>query len=618
MRRFTGPLTRPLAVGLLAVALSFAGPALAWQYVIQGKSYDSPTHTAADSIGDLVMLGYSSENERNDAVQTVVKIEGATGSEIWRSTVISANRGGFTVDEQGNPIVAGSTGNSRRLSVQKISGFTGFEIWRVDLVGSDNAFNVRNGARAAAVDPSDDVIVVGHLDPEGFAVIKLSGVSGAELWRFALGRPGGDALALAVDEWGDVIAVGGPFSRGGSEGEFTVVKLSGSDGAELWTVEIDGTASDNDTARSVVIDPAGDVIAVGHLTNSGRGRDLAVVKVSGGSGVELWRAEIDASPGNDVATSVALIGGDVIAAGRLGGMFGVVKLSAATGGELWRATTENGEALSVSVNGSGDVFAGGEVKGTYGIFDQNLLVVHLSGDTGEEVWRSRMKGSRYSDEYAEARSVIVTNSGEVVVAGRITDNKTGVDFLAMSLRSADGVNPRPAGAKRFILREKAGLPGSRRLFLGSRDAGRIYRTVGANPTDVGAALEITNPTTGEFTSIPLPARNWEMVRGPGRRDDRRPFKKWLYLDPLQVDGPCTKLVVQSRGLRVVCSGAQIPFTLDESPGQGSLEVRLKLGGTEFCWVFEGNAVKGDKSTTDGPVGRFGAHKAPAPAACPLP
>ncbi len=112
-----------------------------------------------------------------------------------------------------------------------------------------------------------------------------------------------------------------------------------------------------------------------------------------------------------------------------------------------------------------------------------------------------------------------------------------------------------------------------------------------------------------------------MIRGTGRPEFYRPFKRWLYLDPLQVDGPCTKLVVHSRGLRVVCSGAQIPFTLDESPGQGSLEVRLKFGGdggTEFCWVFEGDAVKGDKSTTDGPVGRFGAHKAPPPVGCPIP
>ena len=112
-----------------------------------------------------------------------------------------------------------------------------------------------------------------------------------------------------------------------------------------------------------------------------------------------------------------------------------------------------------------------------------------------------------------------------------------------------------------------------------------------------------------------------MIRSPRRQEILRPFKKWLYRDTQQIEGPCKKVVVQSRDLRVVCSGAQIPFTLDESPGQGSLEVRLKLGengGTEFCWVFEGDAVKGDKSTTDGPVGRFGAHRAPAPVGCPVP
>ena len=603
------PLLRRISLILSLWAVSVS-PALAWQYVIQGKSHDFPRSARLDPSGDILVRGYSSDNEAKDRRPILLKVDGATGQEVWQAPVGWA--GGMTVDGLGNPILfGGGSRTDKRLTIALHSAFTGFEVWRVFAVGSDTG-----SARAAVVGPGGDIIVAGHLDPNSaprdFVVLKVSGFDGAERWRFTLGPPS-SAYAVAVDGSGEIVAVGGGFH---------MVKLS-STGSERWRAKLDGTASDNDLASAAAFDAAGDVIAAGRLTNSGTGSDLTVVKLSGASGAEVWRTEVDAGTKDSAASLLLDEAGNAIAAGQLGGNFGVVKLSGESGAELWRATAEPGTVFSIAVDSEGDVFAAGEVEGTaFGGGGYYYTVAKYSGATGAELWRSRLHGSVYTDRWAEAGSIMVTGSGEVVVAGRLTDFRTRLDLVVRSLRSADGVNPRPSGAKRFILREKTGLPGSRKLFLGSRDAGQIYRNPAANPTDVGASLEITNPTTGESASIALPAKNWKMIQVPNNRlEILRPFKKWLYLDPLQVDGPCKKVVVHSRDLRVVCSGDQIPFTLDESPGQGSLEVRLEFGGdsgTEFCWVFEGDAVKVDKSTTDGPVGRFVAKNAPPPIGCPTP
>ena len=640
------------AVLALLLCVGSAGPALAWQFVTQAENYANRIPARIDSAGDVLWTGYSSENDEDDPRQTVIKVDGTTGLELWRSGV-GFNAWGIVVDAQGSPILLGGGGG--RLSVAKHSAFTGFQLWRADVMGPDTNYGSGNGASAAAVDPWGDVIVAGILvaDVGGqpvcgdeFAVLKLSGSTGGELWRRTLDREGigcSAARSVAVDESGNVIAAGG-FWNAETKSDFTVIKLSGSAGSELWRVEIDGTASEErgEGATSVLVDPTGDVIAAGQLTNSGTGSDLLVIRLSGASGAEVWRTEIDGSAsGRDGAyrgTKVTLDGlGGVIAAGSLRNIetdldFGVVKLDWTTGSELWRATVDGGNtsqqfeaALSVTVDGSGDVIAGGFVDNPIQYSNQDSLVVKLSGIDGAELWRSRTHGTHYDERWAEATSVVVVDSGDVVVAGLLTNDagrdRPGADSVVARLRGTDGVNQRPTSAKSFVLSEKTGSPASRRLVLASKNPGLILRTVGANPTEVGASLEIHNPATGESASLALPARNWQEVTSPRRRAYLRVFRRWLYLDRGQADGPCKKVVVDPRRIRVDCRGEKIGFTLDETEGQGSLEVRLQLGregGTEFCWLFEGDAVRADRSTVGRSGGRFVVRLAPAPVGCPRP
>ncbi len=114
-------------------------------------------------------------------------------------------------------------------------------------------------------------------------VIKLSGTDGAELWRGTSDTNSERIEGLAFDGNGDVVAVG----KVGSQ--FTVVKRSGTDGTELWREN-----SQTGSALAVLVDPHGDVVAGGGSASSG----LTVLKLRGGSdgGDFVSSAELSASP----------------------------------------------------------------------------------------------------------------------------------------------------------------------------------------------------------------------------------------------------------------------------------------------------------------------------------
>jgi hypothetical protein len=208
--------------------------------------------------------------------------------------------------------------------------------WQASVDGLEGSSDF---AASSAVDSAGNVVAVGSTGDD-FTVLKLSGATGGELWRAELGGSGGtqdEAYSVATDRGGDVIAAG-YFRNSGTSGDFAVVKLSGSTGTELWRTEASGSASKADEARSVAVDSSGNAIAAGYLNNSGTSWDFTVMKLSASTGTEIWRAEVDGSSAEaDQASAVTVDGSsNAIAVGHLasadsGWDFVAVKLSGGDG-----------------------------------------------------------------------------------------------------------------------------------------------------------------------------------------------------------------------------------------------------------------------------------------------
>src|SRR5262249_725513 len=129
-----------------------------------------------------------------------------------------------TVDADGNVIAAGRFENllSVDVGVVKLSGATGAELWRAD-IGDTSAPGF---ATDVVADAAGDVFITGsiHYPSVTGTVVKLSGDDGSEVWHDTP-PPGTGRSVLALDSTGDLVV-------GGSD----VAKLDPTTGATLWSV----------------------------------------------------------------------------------------------------------------------------------------------------------------------------------------------------------------------------------------------------------------------------------------------------------------------------------------------------------------------------------------------
>jgi hypothetical protein len=343
------------------------------------------------------------------------------------------------VDHEGNIIASGSL-SGPTLDVFKLSGEDGSIIWsyRYGLQGV--------ASRAIVVDLNGDVIVGSSWG----ALIKISGVNGAELW---VKSEFGEVTGVKTDESGNVFAVG----RG--EGVFKVIKVDSS-GNLIWRylsrlgVKDDGSGPSYDIGNALALNRSGDVIAAGV-----RDEDFAVIKISGYDGAEIGQQEIDGKGTQSYffeKAEAVVVGADgtVLAAGstspsgnRGPSDFTVAKFSGDLSQTLWVNEipgTDEGidEAHALTIDSAGDVIAAGSLFNIYTDRLGNVIwvgdqfaVVKLSGSTGQVLWKEL---ADYDNEFPArgiAYSVVVNPEGDVFATGLYNDS-----FTVVKKFSANGEN----------------------------------------------------------------------------------------------------------------------------------------------------------------------------------
>lgn len=222
-------------------------------------------------------LGVDSGGDVLLASGVLTKISGADGAVMWHASWGAGD--GLAIDRN-DDVVALHVG-----TVRKARGSDGSMLWE----NSDEHDDLLNGI--IATDPAGDVLMAGHLESSStFAVRKLSGVSGHELWRHVFSAPDEIAAAdqywdnahsaLEVDAAGNVIVAGRLLLPSGPGGTAFVVKLNAADGAEWWRFTVNSPNSD--AMQAVAIDQTGDVFAAGVSANA------YLWKLAGDDGHALW------------------------------------------------------------------------------------------------------------------------------------------------------------------------------------------------------------------------------------------------------------------------------------------------------------------------------------------
>jgi hypothetical protein len=301
-------------------------------------------------------------------------------------------------------------------------------------------------------------------------VAKFSGVDGSHLWSKRFGSTGSDhGDGVAADSSGNVLLTGffygtvdfggGPRTSTGSSDIF-VVKLSGGDGSHVWSTAFGSI--NHDQARGIAVDGSGNVLVTGFQSTGGTGaEDIFVGKLSGTNGAHLWSSTFG-SINSDEARDIAVDGsGNVLVTGLFcrfstttctvdfggGGLTSagsddifVAKFSGPDGSHVWSkrfGSTGSDQGSEVAVDSGGNVAVTGLFDGTVDFGGGGLtsagsgdiFVADFSGVDGSHLW-SRGFGSVGTDQGIGAA---VDSSGNVLVTGRFQGT---VDFGGTLLTSA--------------------------------------------------------------------------------------------------------------------------------------------------------------------------------------
>ena len=548
-----------------------------------------------------------------------------SGASNWRHVVTRrGNALAAAFDAAGDIVTAGfirDRGDDHFI-VAALSRANGSERWRAVLPGGDGA------ADAVATLDDGDVVAGGGLayvdSLHTFTVVRLSGSTGAEIWRRSLGA--GSASELAVDPEGNIVAAGETYETS----HFTVVKLAASDGAVLWQQDPTDLLYDVEQGigtapHRLATDAAGDVVAAGLAVDF----QATVVKLAGADGTPLWRATFAVPPDMidvDAASDVFVAGATTIA-----------KLSGQAGAELWRRQdipADGGYGARFVLDSAGDVITAGFVQPAGQRND--LSIVKFAASTGDILWSQTAAGlatappaNGRGSSLGLGSAVAIDASGAFLPVGLViryppihTPGGPCVSLDAVPVARLTtlpvsqpsltlfGVkfSDRIAGRSLRVRESSSGAT----LVLASTDPNLLAPAIGSlgDPTQHGALLEITDETAGTRASLPLPASGW---RASGRA--RRGGPSYHYRDAAAALGPCRDVILQSGTLLAArCAGGKPPISFDEA-GARAVGIDLTLPGSRFryCLRFAGTVSAAGTSGR-----RFMARHAPAPASCPAP
>lgn len=283
----------------------------------------------------------------------------------------------------------------------------------------------------------------------GIGWISQSGSAGDEV-----------ASATAVDSQGNVFVTGSTtgslLGMNQGMGDAYVTKLN-RDGSKAWTWQWGTSMEEN--GGGIAVDPEGNVLVAGYTSgtlqgvNAG-GTDAFVMKISS-TGTPVWTRQWGTSEYDDLNEIVVDKTGAIYVAGYTeGNLEGanagngdafVTKLNP-SGTIAWTrqwGTTKYDDAVSVAIDGDGNIYAGGSTFGKLGTEEAGAgdgYVIRLRAD-GTVAWTTQWGTFRYD----ELTAIAINRSGDVVALGNTqgnmaADNAGLTDPFVNVIRQAGGLS----------------------------------------------------------------------------------------------------------------------------------------------------------------------------------
>lgn len=252
-----------------------------------GNVYVTGSRYSAVSQSDYVTIKYTSSGS-----QSWVAAYNGTGNFTDEATSVA-------VDASGNVYVAGgSTGITSGIDIATVKyNSSGSQQWVTRYAASGDSTD--RGVRVRA-DGSGNVYTLGTTysaaTGNDFILLKYNS-SGSQQWAHTYSGVGANndiPTDMKIDASGNILITGGRYGTGTGY-DFATLKYNGS-GTQLWAVVFNSPENDDDVARALTLDAAGNIYVTGYSFNFKSSDDFYTLKYNS-SGVKQWSTRLN-SPAN--------------------------------------------------------------------------------------------------------------------------------------------------------------------------------------------------------------------------------------------------------------------------------------------------------------------------------
>ena len=335
---------------------------------------------ALDNAGDVYVTGTSYDDANSNDYLTI-KYSSSDGEQLWATRYDGTgndydNACAIAVSPAGNVYVtgqsAGSTTGTDYATVKYNS--SGVQQWVSRYNYSSANYDT---AYAIAVDSAGNAYVTGSsvsgTTGNDYATIKYTNSYGSQSWvqRYYPSSYNNNydcATAIVIDDSNNV------YITGVSDANYVTIKYNSS-GSIQWggAKRYDGSANGYDSANAIALDASGNVYVTGQSAGSGTGNDYATVKYNS-SGVQQWVGRHNYSlANNDSAKAIAVdsAGNAYVTGGSVstttGSDYATIKYDT-DGNQQWEAryngpAHNEDQANDLAVDGSGNVYVTGTSHG---------------------------------------------------------------------------------------------------------------------------------------------------------------------------------------------------------------------------------------------------------------
>lgn len=430
---------------LLAFSLSVAisvpayakGGDVVWQTGDPRGGKQEAKSSAIDTAGNVIIAGYQNLSGTTDDDYLAVKFKADGSGVAWRATYNGSGGSdqatAVVVDSENNVIVAGYAWNGRNNDIHtiKYNGATGAVIWEHTF---DGAAHGDDRATTIAVDNLNNVYVGGFSQNAGgnedYIIVKYgaSGPNpdGTPIWQTTLnGAAGGTDKLVSISAGAGGIAATG-YSWNGADFDYLTVKYD-LNGNKLWDMRHGSSVPagiKEDHGKFVRIDPAGDVVITGYVSNT-IDKDIYTAKYNGATGALVWERTYNGAYDDEPNGLFVDSRGDVYVTGYTWTIdahndYYTAKYAGANGSLLWENTFNSSgsndditSATGIVADESGDVFVTG-YSITAGNYD--FQTIKYKKDNGTELWHSSYNSTAGKND-RPAGIGLDPLSGMVYVAG---------------------------------------------------------------------------------------------------------------------------------------------------------------------------------------------------------